>query len=210
MTAEPVWSATLAAAVLETVLEAALRLDPVTLERLADLAGKTIAITVDGLGWTFYCQPDASGVRVRTQYAAVPAVEIRGPPLALAQLWRNPERGGAEVRITGDAGLARRLQNTLAGLEIDWEEQLAGLVGDVAAHQLGRLGRGARAWSRQAAETARHTGADYLQYELQLLPPRWKIEQFLNAVDDLREDADRLQARLARLHRLTGNDPDLA
>jgi ubiquinone biosynthesis protein UbiJ len=41
--------------------------------------------------------------------------------------------------------------------------------------------------------------AQYLQEESRDLPTRIEVEEFLEAVDRLRESADRFEARLARL-----------
>ena len=84
---------------------------------------------------------------------------------------------------------------------------LSKLVGDVAAHQIGRFQRGVRDWGRQTGETLLRDGAEYLQQEAQALPPRHAVEQFLSAVDVLREDADRLAARVDRLRRRLSGDP---
>lgn len=93
-------------------------------------------------------------------------------------------------------------------MDVDWEEQLSKAVGDVAAHQLGNLWRGLRGWGRRSADTLVRDGVEYLQQELHALPPRPAVEQFLSAVDTLREDADRLTARIERLRRRTAaGDP---
>ena len=53
-----------------------------------------------------------------------------------------------------------------------------------------------------------HDGSEYLQQEALLLPARPALEQFLREVDILREDADRLAARVARLRqRMMPDDP---
>ena len=206
MAADTVLIATLCATGLETALNAAARLDPETLERLAQLAGKTIAVTAEGLEWTLYFQPDRTGVQVQTSCAVIPDVELRGTPLALIQSWRMPDRA-TEIQVTGDAALARQFQTALARLDIDWEEQIAHRLGDPLAHQLGRWARGARAWGQHTVDAVQRASSDTVHYELNLLPPQWEMEQFLSAVDTLRDDTDRLQARLERVRRLIGDPP---
>ena len=41
--------------------------------------------------------------------------------------------------------------------------------------------------------------AEYLQEEGRDLPTRTEVEEFLSGVDQLRDDAERLEARLARV-----------
>jgi ubiquinone biosynthesis protein UbiJ len=188
------------AAGLETVLGLALRLDPDLRSPLAALEGKVIAIEPQGLGLTLYLLPGVHGVQVRDQYAGEPTVRIRGTPLVLARQWRG--RGTASgVTIEGDAAVGREFQTALAGLDIDWEEPLSRLFGDAIAHQVGRFWRGFHAWDQRAGDILRRDGGEYLQRELRVLPPRPAVEQFLSAVDTLREDVDRLAARIERLRR---------
>ncbi len=131
-----------------------------------------------------------------------PTVRIRGTPLRLLfRQWRGQRAGSGEITIEGNVEVGREFQTLLARLDIDWEEQLSQVVGDVAVHHLGGLWRGLRAWSGRTGDVLLRDGGEYLQQELYVLPPRQAIEQFLNAVDLLREDADRLAARVERLRR---------
>jgi ubiquinone biosynthesis protein UbiJ len=198
---------------LEAVLDPLLRLDPEIPPRLAALDGTVIAIEVDGLGLlnaglTVYLLPSASGIRVRDRCEGEPTVRIRGAPLALARQWFG-RWGGGEIKVEGDVAVGRELQTILARLDIDWEELGSRIVGDAAARQIGCFWRGLRGWRRQTGATLRRDGVEYLQQELRALPSRAAVEQYLNAVDALREDADRLTARLERLRRrLAADDPD--
>lgn len=196
------------AASLETVLNAVLRLDSDTQARLAALEGNVIAIELEGLGLTLYLLPSGHGVRVLDQHADEPTVRIRGMPLALARQWRGQKIAGDDITIEGDAVVGREFQTALARLDIDWEEPLSRLFGDAVTHQVGRFWRGFRVWGQQAGDILRRGGGEYLQWELRALPPRPEVERFLSAVDVLREDTDRLVARIEHLRRrLTINDP---
>lgn len=190
----------LIAAGLEAALNQVLRLDPDIPLRLAALEGAVIAVEPEGLGLTFYLWPSAGGVRVTDRCEGEPDTRIRGTPLALARQWRGQKTGG-DLTVEGDAAVGREFQTILARLEVDWEEQLSRVVGDAAAHQLGRLWRGFRDWGRRASDILLRDGGEYLQQELRALPARPVVEQFLSAVDTVREDTDRLAARIERLRR---------
>jgi ubiquinone biosynthesis protein UbiJ len=193
---------------LEALLGPLSRLDPEIPPRLAALGGAVIALEVEGLGLTLYLLPGPEGIRVMDQYDGEPTVRIRGAPLALARQWFG-QRAGGEIEVAGDVTVGRELQTILARLDIDWEEGWSRIVGDAAAHQIGRFWRGLRDWRRQAGAALRRDGGEYLQQELRAVPPRAQVEQFLHAVDLLREDADRLTARLERLRRrLAASDPN--
>ncbi len=196
------------AAGLEAALDQVLRLDPDIRPRLAALEGKVIAIEPEGLGLTLYLLPGVTGIRVADQCAGEPTVRVRGTPLALARQWRGRGTSGGDTIIEGDAAVGREFQAVLTHLDIDWEEQLSRLLGDAVAHQAGRFWRGFQSWGQQAGDILRRDGGEYLQRELRALPPRPAVEQFLSAVDALREDTDRLAARIERLRRrLATGDP---
>ena len=90
-------------------------------------------------------------------------------------------------------------------LRPDPEEELALLIGDIPAHQLGRLARLGASFSVRAAETTLRNLAEYWAHERGDLVSRNEGEQFLRGVDALREDTDRLQARLALLAQRRGD-----
>jgi ubiquinone biosynthesis protein UbiJ len=77
----------------------------------------------------------------------------------------------------------------------------------VPAHQIGRLARMAFGWTRRAATTTAENIAEYLGHERQHLVPRNEGEQFLRGVDAVREDVDRLEARISLLSQKRGGTP---
>ncbi|MBL8259923.1 MAG: SCP2 sterol-binding domain-containing protein [Candidatus Competibacteraceae bacterium] len=196
------------ATALETALNYALRLDSDSLPRLAALEGKVIAIEMEGVG-RLYVAPKSQYIRVVDQHESEPSVWIRGAPLALFRQWRGgPAAKGNGVAIEGDAALARDFQRLLARLDIDWEEQFSRWIGDAAAHQLSNFWRGFRGWGQRVSGVAARNSAEYLQQELALFPPQHAVERFLAEVDQVREGADRLTARIERLRRrLAGGEP---
>ncbi len=189
------------AASLETALNLVLRLDPEVLARLGALSGHVIAVEPSGMAITFYLLPEPGGIQVTDRCEVEPSVRIRATPAALFRQWRGRRADGGEIAIEGDVGVGREFQAILARLDIDWEEQLSRVVGDVAARHLSGLWHGLRAWSGRTGDVLLRDSGEYLQQELRLLPPRPMIERFLNAVDLLREDTDRLAARVERLRR---------
>ncbi|MBI5612106.1 MAG: SCP2 sterol-binding domain-containing protein [Gammaproteobacteria bacterium] len=186
--------------VIEELGNRLLRLDPETLARLGELHGKVIGIELVGAAKTLYILPSEAGLRLLAAHDAAPDVMLRGEPAVFARLaFGGATTRAGELQISGDLELGQRFQQVLRALDIDWEEQVAGLVGDVLAHQLGRVARGARAWQAQAVRTLGMDVREYLQEESRILPTRGEVEAFLDAIDGLRASADRLEQRVARL-----------
>ncbi len=188
---------------LEVALNRVLRLDPDTLARLGELDGKCIAVHLvrDGRDVEFFLFPSAGGFRLRATPDGVPDVTIRGDVPVFARLVFGGDgtaRAG-ELQISGDIELGQHFQRLLKRIDLDWEEQAAHVVGDVAAHQLGRAVRGLRDWARQSRGYLEQDAREYLVEESRLLPRREAIDQFLRAVDTLRADADRLEKRIEQM-----------
>lgn len=190
---------------LEELLNRLLRLDPQALSRLGELDGKTVCLRValgTGEPVTLYMAPSEAGLRLLASHGA-PDVTITGNVPLFARLLfgedaPNPSSASA-LQISGDIELGQRFQRILRGIEPDWEEQASRLVGDVAAHQLGRAVRALHDWGRHAVQTLGQDVTEYLQEESQTLASRGRVDAFMREVDTLRADFDRLQKRLERL-----------
>ena len=193
-----------ALAALETAFNEALRLDPESLRKLAALQGRVIAIELRGTGLTLYLFPGPDGVVLLGEYAGEPDTVLSGTPLGLARLSLGDASGvlfAGEVTIRGDVETGQRFKAILDQLDLDWEEPLARLIGDIPAHRLGKLVRSTTDWARQALETLGRNTAEYLEYEARALATREDVAEFVADVDHLRDDVARLEARLARLRR---------
>jgi ubiquinone biosynthesis protein UbiJ len=136
---------------------------------------------------------------------ADPDAVIAGPPLALFDLFVRREstapRGSERVLVTGDAEIAARYRELLELARPDWEEELSRLIGDLPARRVSLAARAARGWARGFARAAQANVAEYLQEESRVLVTRPEVQEFLGQVDVLRETADRVEARIARLER---------
>ncbi len=193
---------------LEQLINRVLSLDPETRGRLNALKGKVICIRVGGetdsaSSMVIYVLPAETGLRLSTEYDAEPDVSLSGSLPALLRL----VSGGAtpdlfssgNVEINGDLELGKRFERIMKKLDIDWEEQASQVIGDIAAHKLGNLVRDIHGWRVQAVETICKDVGEYLQHESRILAIPKAVDDFMNAVDVMRADADRLEARLRRL-----------
>jgi ubiquinone biosynthesis protein UbiJ len=166
------------------------------------LEGRALGVRVEGLPVHVVARVTASRITLASGGESEPDSTVSGTPLSLLAL-AGPDgqgrlRSGA-VTISGDAEIAQSFQDLLRAARPDLEEELSRLIGDVAAHQIGNLVRSAGGWGRKAAATFAANVSEYLQEESRDLVTRTEIEEFLAGVDELREAADRLQARVGQL-----------
>jgi ubiquinone biosynthesis protein UbiJ len=179
-----------------------LRLDPETLQRLGEMDGKVIRLDLGDAAqaFTIFVMPSARGLRFKREHDAAADVTLRGTVPVFARLARTGIAAG-ELQISGDIDLGSRFKRILEDIDLDWEEPLSRVVGDVVAHRIGQTLRSAVGWGKEAADHLARDTVEYFQEESRLLAPRVRVEEFLKAVDTLRLDAERMQKRIERLER---------
>jgi len=130
---------------------------------------------------------------------------ISGSPAALFALLQGarpaaaPERSGVNIR--GDAEIANLYRRFFLAARPDLEEELSRWIGDAPARGVSRLAGGILSWARHARRVAGENIAEYLTEEGRDLVARTEVEEFLHGVDEVREAADRVEARLKDLGR---------
>ena len=194
-------------ATIENVLNRGLPRSPRAQQLCAELTGRRVAVEVREIT-RLLLESTGSTLRITRGESGADAEIIGGPLSLLALSAERPEavlqRGDVEIR--GDAELAQKFRELVLLLRPDLEEELSGFIGDVPAHQIGRFARMARGWTHRAARTTAENFAEYLGHERQHLIPRNEGEQFLRGVDAVREDVDRLEARINLLAEKRGGD----
>ncbi len=191
------------AATLQTATNQFLKLDPNAKAKLHAMAGKVLAVEFSDLPITLYFLPTADDLQIFSHYDGAVDTRLRGSSLQLLSMGASARPGDSlfkgAVSIEGDIDTGQRFQDILRSLDIDWEERFSYLLGDVAAHKLGNLVRGALAWGRQSAQSLQDNLGEYLKFESNSVPARFEIERFEREVDTLRNDVERLEARVQRL-----------
>ena len=165
------------------------------------LDGKVIAVRVRDTALAMYFSIDNNEVALSTDSASDPDVVITGSLLTLASLAATPDSAKSDVKLdlTGDLEAAQRFQRLLKFARPDIEEQLSTIVGDTAAHQIGKAAKGIGRWGSEVSQTMQANVREYLQEESRDLPSRYEVERLAGEIDTLRDDVDRLAARVTRL-----------
>lgn len=190
-------------AALEAAFNRWLKLDPDALPRVTALQGRIIAVHITGLDLKVFFIPTASGVTISMDYQTEPDVTLSGSAMALSKLALSEDASKAliesGVKIEGDLRTGQRFSEILKEVDIEWEELLSQIVGDIVAHQMGEAARSTQGWLKDTAHAMRLNTREYLQEESRVLPADAELNYYLDAVDTLRADTDRLTARIQRL-----------
>jgi ubiquinone biosynthesis protein UbiJ len=161
------------------------------------LRGRRLAIQISGTPWRAVIE--STGRTLKLRRAGPADASIVGAPLSLLALTgADPQavihRGDA--RIEGDGEIAQQFRELGLLLRPDLEAGMAQLLGRSGAHIAMRGLRAAAGWTRAAAWTQVRNTAEYLAHESGDLVSRPESEHYLRGVDQLREQLDRIDARL--------------
>ncbi len=186
--------------ILENVLNRGLPRSPRARELCTELEGRRVAVEVRDVA-EFLVSCDGTRLSVTRRNGESADARVSGGPLALAALAGRSEEGlrRGDIQLSGDTELAERFRELVLLLRPDLEEELAIAIGDVPAHQIARFARAAFDWCKDAAETTVRNVAEYFAHESRDLVSSAEGRQLLSGIDALRDQVERLDARIDAL-----------
>ena len=194
---------------LEIALNRALALDEDTRAALQPLHGQRVVLTLTSPPMAVQVQVDGQALRVGApEDGSDPDLGVRTRLGALlGQLPRLLDRSGeaaapiGKLRIEGDAELARRLQQLARRFDPDWELPFVRVFGDVVGVQVAKAVSSGLRQAQVAGRNLAGSAAEFVTEESRDVVPRAELEAFYDDVDALRDDVERIAARIARLQR---------
>ena len=168
----------------------------------AQHAGKVFAVYVSKPNFSVHVEIQDSALRFIDGANIEPDTTLGGDLVDLLKLTRpNPEQTLREtgIVIEGDAAFAQAIQELIAALKPDPEEELSKVVGDITAHQVGRAVEQFSGWARTTLDTFGANFREFLSEESKDLPTRYETEEFIRDVETLRDDIDRMIARFEKM-----------
>jgi len=104
-----------------------------------------------------------------------------------------------DLSIRGDTELAHQFGKVLGAMEIDWQARLTPYTGSLLADDLVAIAGTLHGWGLEVAQGVSEDVTHFLQQDQALVPDKETTGQFLEAVDQLRDDVERLEARIKLL-----------
>lgn len=197
---------------LQIAINRFLAMDPESDRQLARFENKVIEIQLQPPGISVYMILGAGGLDLLDELDGEPDTRMIGSPLQLGLMGLRDTGTRAlfsgDVTIEGDIQLGQEFQRFLKQIDVDLEEPVAQVFGDVIAHQLGETTRNLAAWSRESLASFEANLSEYLREETHTLPGSFEVDHFNRDVDTLRLDTDRLEARVKRLQSKLQADTD--
>jgi ubiquinone biosynthesis protein UbiJ len=186
-------------ATIETSINAALRYDPASQQKIAAL-NDILAIESTLPHLCLYIHGQADGIRVQAYCEAPVSTHITGSPLALLSLLKQPTTlANSGVTLAGSTALLQQWQTILQSLDIDWEDAISQVLGDIAGPISAKGMRNTARYVKEQAREHARLMAEYLPEEINMTPSKPEVNAFLDQVDDLTLNVDRIRARIQAL-----------
>ncbi len=192
-------------AAMEAGLNQLFAMDPDTFANLVHFKGRIIAFHITDLDQKLYFFPDQQGIQIISHYEGEADTIISGSLMAFARMAMADEKANTsavfkgDINIAGDIALGQHFQSLFKQLDIDWEEHLSHITGDVIAHSIGNAVRGFFDWGKKAVDSITMDVSEYVQYESRDIASGPEIEHFNKQIDNIRSAVDRAEARVNRL-----------
>lgn len=173
-------------------------------ELAESLDGHSMAVRIRDTALAIYLVVEEETLLLRTSYEQDPDVVLTGSPISLASLAGSDPQAvirDGHVTISGDASLGQKFQQLILLAQPDVEDELANVVGDVAAERAASLARGAKNIAVTLGDRAKARFGEYLTRDREALPSRELFEQFRSDLEKLRDDVARTEARVKILTR---------
>ncbi|MBX2809054.1 MAG: hypothetical protein KTR20_10535 [Cellvibrionaceae bacterium] len=187
-------------AVVEKAVNTALRYDPASRQQAAALSD-ILALTLTSPVITLYCCGSAEGIHIMSHCERAVTTRVTATLIDLLTLVQQSPvtLANSKVDVVGSTRLLQQWQQLLQQLDIDWEEALSDVMGDIASPLLAQAIAKHLAWLRQQQRQQGQVLRNYLEEEIGLLPSAAEYADFGRHLDDLVLSVDRAAARLERL-----------
>lgn len=187
---------------IEKILNHCLGSDPDYKTYIAPLQGKILKIQIAFPPLSLLLQFSADTIKVLPYYHDTPDCTITGSSFALLQSALNEKAGtwaSNKIHLSGQTDVAQDFSALCHRINIDWEEMLSEIIGDSCAHAAGNILRSTLANGHELSQRWQNNLQEYIKHESKCFAQAEEINNFLDKIDTLRHDVERLNARLAAL-----------
>ncbi|GLS25819.1 SCP2 domain-containing protein [Marinibactrum halimedae] len=183
---------------LEATLNKALQYDPSSRYQLPELTDHILCIELDKPHLSFFLHTDGEQVLIRNHWENSAAI-LKGPLSAFIGLALNDQSNlhDSGIQFLGNTSSLLKWRVFFQQLDIDWEDALNDVLGDLTGHQIAQGIRAGTTWLSNRLSDSKRQVEEFIVEELRSTPSRFEFDDFADQVDELRMEADRLQAKLA-------------
>ena len=198
----------LAISALQRAVAGVLALDPAIRTQLTELDGRAVSLTLarpavrllarvhsGDLRFALADVNDVADLSVSTDLSSL-------LQMGLARLTgAKPSLGVGKIHISGDAELARQVQQITEKFDPDWDAPIVAAFGDVIGFQVARGAHNALNFAKSRIESFANAGSEYLREESRDVISAAELDGFYDDVDQLRDQVARAEQRIVALSR---------
>lgn len=185
---------------LEKALNAYLRLDPESIKRLSVMKNKIIKIKITDWNLAFFVLPSQTEIRLLSNCKNEPDIIIASTLFGLFKVGFAKGRGSTLFKnafeISGNTDIGEELRDILSNIDIDWEEHLSKITGDIIAHKISVEVHRMKKIGKFITSAFSENIKDYLQIEAQFMPTSEEVDYFMQSVTHLQYDVERVEVRI--------------
>lgn len=185
---------------IETIVNCALKADPDALAKITQIKNQVIEIHCEDWNIKFYMVVDSQGLQFYKKYSEEVNTIIRGTLNNFLHIFIK----GADtktlfhypIEIDGNTHNVEVLRDAFKNLDIDFEEKLSHFLGDSLAHKIMFHAKETKNYVKRSAENILHQTEEFIHCEAKNLISHKQAEKFYEDVAKLRDDVDRIEAKL--------------
>jgi len=188
-----------------SIVNSYVNLDADSAAQLRLIDGKILQVNITTLSQTVFVVFQDQQMLIKSTCEERPNAVITAELTELMQMAINKKELDAadaaesSINISGDNEFAQLVQSIFANLDIDWEEQLAKVIGDIPASHIGDFVSATNTKAKEITESIRSDIREFLQYEIEQVPDLFSVEQFIQKVDETNLDVERAEARINKI-----------
>lgn len=173
-------------------------------------AGKTVSVTCTSTPrWQVSLCVHSDRLQLLSAPQDDPDASLAGNQRALGRLLFSDDPASAlhdpDIELSGDVQLIQRLHRALNQLDINWQDLLGPVLGDLATRAAATSWEHGHNAVLNATDALKRDITDFIQEEAAFTPNRLQVQHFTDELDALRLRLDRLQARIQHLQQLVTN-----
>lgn len=176
--------------------------DAAAMARASRLAGHALTVCFSDFGLAVTFIAERHGMQVIGLPEGEADVRLTGRSTAFGRvLFSGHGHGitGAGLRIEGDIGIAQQFADLFSSVDFNLGDLVDARLGPVPAYFVERGLKSARGLFSRLRRELPEQAAEYLREESRDAIGSWEHERFVDEVSILRDDVERMAARLRRL-----------
>ncbi len=193
----------LVTAVVETMINKALEMNPTSSRALSRLNGQCLQIHFKEFDRTLTLVFSSQQADVLAHYEGIADCRLSLSLTSLIdlqdknQITRLIKQG--TIDLEGDIELAQSFSQLMKESQPDIEEILSVYTGDIIAHSLVQSGKEGADWVKKRLHTHQKHVAEAVTQEWKMIPPALEIAYFCDQVDELHTRVEQCESKLTRL-----------